>query len=550
MKFILVQGPQPLSGEKFPMTVEIDPTATERVLRLGRARECDIVLPDLHVSRHHARLSFDGEKLVLQDLDSKYGTFVNAKRIKPYTKVTLEPDDEVRFGKVVLKLVATESVGASVFSADGGMDDAAEVEAPPLGMFHAIAAAPSPVFSADGGTDTMIEDSELQAAGPVVSAAETEAFLASLDLDEDPQPVAVAAETEPVTDLTDAAAPPTETIPTALPAFVSAEDDDVAGFNSSDTSVQDAEVLPATRPSLAQRYLTADFAWLPWFYLAVITVAEYVTAAINFQFGLLLHSLILVSVLLHGALTPSRATRGLYLSLSVAPLIRLLSLSLPLVDLPQMAWYPCVALPLLLSVYVIMRQAGVSPRSVGLSFGQSNIILQLMIAGGGIGLGLAEYLILRPKPLIDSFTWGALLLPALSLTIFTGFNEEIIFRGLLQSTALPVLRRWALFYVSLLFAVLHVGYLSLNDLIFVFAVGYVFAYIVRWSGSILGVTLAHGLTNIGLFLVVPFIVQNPDAPISHAAPYILVGGVSISLIAVAILAWRGLRRPTTFVAYA
>ena len=42
------------------------------------------------------------------------------------------------------------------------------------------------------------------------------------------------------------------------------------------------------------------------------------------------------------------------LALTLAPLIRVLSLSLPLFRFPQAAWYPIVAIPLLLAAWVII----------------------------------------------------------------------------------------------------------------------------------------------------------------------------------------------------
>src|SRR4029078_12303107 len=119
-----------------------------------------------------------------------------------------------------------------------------------------------------------------------------------------------------------------------------------------------------------------------------------------------------------------------------------------------------------------------------------------MLAGGGAGLGWIEYMILAPQPLVPVFSWPMVILAAIVLALATGFPEELIFRGVLQSAAIPVLGRWGILYVSLLFAVLHIGYLSVFDVIFVFLVGISFAYLVRNTGSILGVTLVHALTNI------------------------------------------------------
>ncbi|MGC8787064.1 MAG: CPBP family intramembrane glutamic endopeptidase, partial [Anaerolineae bacterium] len=118
--------------------------------------------------------------------------------------------------------------------------------------------------------------------------------------------------------------------------------------------------------------------------------------------------------------------------------------------------------------------------------------------------GYMEYQILHPKPLARAFTWEQLWLPALILMFSTGFSEELIFRGVMQRAA-EALDRFSILYVSAVFAVLHVGYKSLLDVLFVFGVALFFGYVVKKTGNILGVSLAHGLTNIVLFLVAPFL---------------------------------------------
>jgi len=105
---------------------------------------------------------------------------------------------------------------------------------------------------------------------------------------------------------------------------------------------------------------------------------------------------------------------------------------------------------------------------------------------------------------VDSWSLEQVWLPALILLVFTGFLEEYIFRGLMQRAAGAVMARFGLIYVSLLFAVLHIGYRSLADFAFVFCVGLGFSLVAQRTRSIWGVTLAHGLTNITLFLIYPF----------------------------------------------
>jgi NADH-quinone oxidoreductase subunit N len=71
--------------------------------------------------------------------------------------------------------------------------------------------------------------------------------------------------------------------------------------------------------------------------------------------------------------------------------------------------------------------------------------------------------------------------------------------------------------VALIFAALHIGYRSVVDVLFVLGVALFLGWVVYRTGSLLGATIAHGLTNIVLFLVMPFLVLRglllplPDA---------------------------------------
>jgi hypothetical protein len=66
---------------------------------LGRSPDNDIILDDRRVSRHHAQLVADGGSLLLHDLKSANGTWVNGRRI---TEQQLVPGDLISFGGVEL----------------------------------------------------------------------------------------------------------------------------------------------------------------------------------------------------------------------------------------------------------------------------------------------------------------------------------------------------------------------------------------------------------------------------------------------------------------
>ncbi|MBM4429937.1 MAG: CPBP family intramembrane metalloprotease [Chloroflexi bacterium] len=238
-------------------------------------------------------------------------------------------------------------------------------------------------------------------------------------------------------------------------------------------------------------------------YLLAVTLAELLTTFYEPRLGLLLHGLLVLILVTHTALTWERPAYQFLLALTFAPLIRLLSLSLPMGRFPQVYWYLITSIPLFATVWMAMQRLNLDWDSVGLNL--RAWALQIPIALTGLLFGYLEYRILQPRPLAAAFTWQQIWLPALILLVSTGFAEEIIFRGLMQRTTEDSLGRWSNAYVSMLFAVLHIGYRSLLDVVFVFVVAMFFGEIVRRTRSIIGVTFAHGLTNIVLFLVAPFL---------------------------------------------
>src|ERR1019366_8610959 len=62
---------------------------------IGRSSECDLALPQSYVSRNHATITCDGAQFVLEDTQSRHGTFVNGEQV---TSRTLQPGDRIQFG--------------------------------------------------------------------------------------------------------------------------------------------------------------------------------------------------------------------------------------------------------------------------------------------------------------------------------------------------------------------------------------------------------------------------------------------------------------------
>lgn len=238
-------------------------------------------------------------------------------------------------------------------------------------------------------------------------------------------------------------------------------------------------------------------------FIGLIASAEVITCLVNPGYGLFAYSLLLIALLALSAFWHNPGAE-LFLALSLAPITRIVSLSLPLAYLPTYAWYPASGMLMLAAAITLMRVQGLSPADVGLTLKRP--LAQLGLGAAGIPLGALEYLILRPEPLASGLSIIGYALLALAIAFYTGFVEELVFRGIMQGAAVRALGwKAGLLGVSVIFAVLHIGWFSAMDLLFVFTVGLAFGYAVLKTGSLVGVSISHGLTNVGLFLVFPFL---------------------------------------------
>ncbi len=255
-------------------------------------------------------------------------------------------------------------------------------------------------------------------------------------------------------------------------------------------------------------------------YLIWIALAEIFTTNLNPNFGLIFHGAILIVLLLHSAYAWDRPEHGLLIALTLAPLIRLLSLSLPLNQFPLISWYLVVSIPLFVAGYVITRLVPLNWADIGFRITLKKVPLQLFIASTGLLFGFIEYVILRPTPLINDLSLSNFILAAASLILGIGLLEEFVFRGVMQEASKAIFGSLNIIFVTLVFMVLHIGYKSVLDLVFVFSVGYFWSWVKIKTNSLLGITLSHGITNILLLVIFPYLssatytsLQNTNLPL-------------------------------------
>lgn len=91
--------------QKYPVNGQCIQLKNSGVYFIGKLKDMvDIVLPSGAVSRIHAKIRMEGNRVFLQDLNSKNGTWVNGKEIHGEHEVELKEGAEIRFADVVCVL--------------------------------------------------------------------------------------------------------------------------------------------------------------------------------------------------------------------------------------------------------------------------------------------------------------------------------------------------------------------------------------------------------------------------------------------------------------
>jgi hypothetical protein len=86
------------------------PLSGQREIIVGRSSELDMVLVEDMVSRRHARIACSDQQILIEDLGSTNGTFVNGEKIK---RTTLKEGDRVLIGTSILKVVSSDTAASA-----------------------------------------------------------------------------------------------------------------------------------------------------------------------------------------------------------------------------------------------------------------------------------------------------------------------------------------------------------------------------------------------------------------------------------------------------
>lgn len=241
-------------------------------------------------------------------------------------------------------------------------------------------------------------------------------------------------------------------------------------------------------------------------YLAIITTAEIITAYFDPELGVIIHCILMFILFGHAAfIYPSnKDMANLLMSIGIAPLIRIISLTTPLSSFSYIYWFLVLSIPLFSGILVLRAIQNLNEEAMGLVLNMRKLHWEILIILIGFPLGILEYIILEPESIINELTLQSLIAPVLIMIICTGLIEEMIFRGLIQYNAIRVFGTWVgILLTSVIFGFLHTGNLNMISVVFATGVGFIYSLVRLRTGSIFGISLSHGILNCMLFLVLP-----------------------------------------------
>lgn len=244
--------------------------------------------------------------------------------------------------------------------------------------------------------------------------------------------------------------------------------------------------------------------WHLWLSLLVLSMVEYVVGLGYKEAGVLLHLAFLFCLYFAASYFQKDAVRKLYLALSLAPLTRIINLSIPPFPLHPVFHYLLVGIPLLIAASLIAKKIGWGFCKTFFKGGSVIEVIGSYCLGAVIGL--MSYLLFRPAIITSDLANLPFLITSIAILASSGFLEELLFRGILYRTAIEAMGQqigWA--YSSLIYASLHLCHCSAWAVLLALVSALILASFVRHHDSLIGAGVAHAIANIFLFFVGPLL---------------------------------------------
>ena len=230
-----------------------------------------------------------------------------------------------------------------------------------------------------------------------------------------------------------------------------------------------------------------------------IILAESLIFLNNTKAAMIIHAFNLILIIALNIYINNR----IYPILLMLPLFRLLNVAMPVFFNLTLYSYSLVYAPMFVPIYFIMKNGLLSRAEAGITSKGFWFYLPLAMTVG-FALGWGENSVLGSGPLVPDSSLKSILTLALIMICFVGFVEEFVFRSALQTVMEEHLGgAMGLTIASIIFGFMHSGYHLTLELLYVSFAGLVFGLLFWLTRSLPVISVAHGITNISLFMVAP-----------------------------------------------
>jgi len=237
--------------------------------------------------------------------------------------------------------------------------------------------------------------------------------------------------------------------------------------------------------------------------ILLVIIAEVLLFSGQRLSSVVVHSLNLILIII---LIISRKKEKIIQSLSLVSLLRIVNLSLPVFFSFTIYWLASLYFIMFIPIILIIKGQRLSKINIGLT--SKNLHLLPVSILLGIGLAFWESIVLIPDPLIPEPNLSNLLKLSVIMIFFIGLGEELIFRSILQQNieenSGPVI---GLLIASIIFGFMNSGHSGYYEFLFASSAGLILGFSFQKTRSLPFVVIAHGVNNIFLFGILPFIIK-------------------------------------------
>lgn len=244
-------------------------------------------------------------------------------------------------------------------------------------------------------------------------------------------------------------------------------------------------------------------------YLIAFAAIEFQAVWVEPKLSTFYYGFILVILLHHYLFANADPNRYKLLLLSAIPLLRLISMAMPVGLVEPLYRYPMVGIPVFVSVALILRETALPWSQLGLQLPPiqrtEQVWENILIALSGIPLGIMGYYFADPIPLVTTLNWPEIFASLLVVILYVALLEEIVFRGMLLHVLAHTFGLVGVVFSSIIYTALFSSYYTIEGIILMGVASLLYGWHVNESGSILPATISHTLMIAGMVIVWPIV---------------------------------------------